>query len=277
MPILSATRGASKGYTGVDIPLFPTMLTSAADEAASTCVDVRHGGATTTVSSLDVAQGSGNIDKTPTMPHDLPLPRVHTLGSDEGIMQHNELMYLVTKLLDRVVALEIDLSTTGAAVTTASASISTASPLRVSTSEDISIAEKLVYIRRSAAKDKGKAKMDESEPKQTKIKLQQRQEIDGYEATIRLQEQLDEDERNRITRRLSFDELKNLFETIMRRVGSFVPMETKTKREVIELATGSSKRDAEEELDQGSSKRQRTGDNSKPGEESKEKEDDELS
>ncbi|GKD15694.1 hypothetical protein Tco_1200101 [Tanacetum coccineum] len=74
-----------------------------------------------------------------------------------------------------------DVSIVGAAVTTAGASISTASPSRVSTAEDISTAETLVYIRRSAAKDKGKAKMDKSEPEQTKIKLQQRQEIAGYE------------------------------------------------------------------------------------------------
>ncbi|GJX08583.1 putative ribonuclease H-like domain-containing protein [Tanacetum coccineum] len=57
-------------------------------------------------------QGSGNIDKTPTMPHVSPLPRVHILGSDEGRMQHNELMDLVTKLSDRVVALETDLRQT---------------------------------------------------------------------------------------------------------------------------------------------------------------------
>ncbi|GJY23102.1 hypothetical protein Tco_0396760 [Tanacetum coccineum] len=47
-----------------------------------------------------------------------------------------------------------DVSTTSAAVTTAGASISTASPPRVSTAEDISTVETLVYIRRSAAKDK---------------------------------------------------------------------------------------------------------------------------
>ncbi|GJZ64431.1 putative ribonuclease H-like domain-containing protein [Tanacetum coccineum] len=93
-----------------------------------------------------------------------------------------------------------DVSTAGAAVTTASAYISTASPPRVSTAEDISIAETLVYIMRSAAKDKGKAKMDKSEPEQTKTKLQQRQEKAGYEATVRLQEQLDKEERKRIAR-----------------------------------------------------------------------------
>ncbi|GKE57167.1 hypothetical protein Tco_1496352 [Tanacetum coccineum] len=75
-------RRASKGYTGVDIPLFPTMIvqgpvvqgegstvlveqesmvpqprspsqTNIADEAASTSVDVRHGGTATIVTSLD--------------------------------------------------------------------------------------------------------------------------------------------------------------------------------------------------------------------------------
>ncbi|GJZ61965.1 hypothetical protein Tco_0618102 [Tanacetum coccineum] len=42
--------------------------------------------------------------------------------------------------------------------------------------------------------------MDESKPEQTKTKLQQRQERAGYEAAIRLQEQLDEEERKRIAR-----------------------------------------------------------------------------
>ncbi|GJT97535.1 hypothetical protein Tco_1093053 [Tanacetum coccineum] len=164
--LFSNMRRSSKGYTGVDIPLFPTILvqgpvvqgegltvpieshhtptsalstsqpsslspsrrttrheyvvpqsrsptqTNVADEAASTGVDVRHGGAATTVTSLDAGQGSGNIDKTPSMPHDSPLPRVHTLGSDEGRMQHNELMDLVTKLSDRFVSLETDLQQT---------------------------------------------------------------------------------------------------------------------------------------------------------------------
>ncbi|GKF76320.1 hypothetical protein Tco_0225764, partial [Tanacetum coccineum] len=86
--------------------------TIVADEAASTGVDVRYRGVATTVTSLDAGQGSGNIDKTLSMPHDSPLPRVHTLGSDEGRMQHNELMDLVTKLSERFVALETDLRQT---------------------------------------------------------------------------------------------------------------------------------------------------------------------
>ncbi|GKC29068.1 hypothetical protein Tco_1036362 [Tanacetum coccineum] len=161
-----ALMGISKGYNGVDIPLFPTMLvqgliiqgegstilveshhtptvapstlqphisptlrspirqetkvpqlsspphTNVADKAASIGVDVRHGGAATTVTSLDAGQGSGNINKTPSMPYDSPLLRGHTLGSDEGRMQQHELMDLVTKLSDRCEALETDLRQT---------------------------------------------------------------------------------------------------------------------------------------------------------------------
>ncbi|GJR77807.1 hypothetical protein Tco_0090172 [Tanacetum coccineum] len=48
-------------------------------------------------------------------------------------------------------------STANAAVTTASV-VSTASPTKVSTVDDINLAETLVYIRRSASKDKGARK-----------------------------------------------------------------------------------------------------------------------
>nr|GEY30046.1 hypothetical protein [Tanacetum cinerariifolium] len=239
-------------------------LTNVANETASIGVDVRHKRAATTITSLDVGQSGGDINKTPSIPYDLPLPRVHTLGSDEGRIQHNELMDLVTKLSDRVVALETDLkqtkkvydaaytklimkgrkideidqdpnisliqhdaeiqgrydqdmefnlnfdaakevsttekevstaepvSTSGAAVTTASIDISPARPTRrVSTTDDIAMAETLVNIRRSAAKDKGKDIMTESKPIHTKTKLQQEQEILGYEAAVRLKEELD--------------------------------------------------------------------------------------
>ncbi|GKA22616.1 hypothetical protein Tco_0708578, partial [Tanacetum coccineum] len=173
------------------------------------------------------------------MPHDSPLPRVHTLGSDEGRMQPNELMELVTKLSDRVAVLENDLKQTkkthGAAFTklikkmihhdaqtqgrqeydlepnfkftaseevyTAEPDISTANvPVSTAGAEVSTAAKNLVYIRRSAAKRKykGKAKVEESEPTQTKTKIQQEQERLGFEEAQRLQEQFDEEERQRI-------------------------------------------------------------------------------
>ncbi|GJT72435.1 hypothetical protein Tco_1031721 [Tanacetum coccineum] len=320
LSLMGNMKRASKGYTGENIPLFPAMIVQGlvvqgegsthpprspthsliADEAASTGVDIIYGGATTTVTSLEAGQGSGNIDKTPTMPYDSPLPRVNTLGSDEGSMTLQELMVFCTTLSKKVESLETDLkqtkltygaaytklikkikklenkvkssqarrrariivsndeddledpskqgrkiaetdqdpailldvstskpvSTAGVAVTTASvAVVSTASPTRrVSTANDITMAETLVYIRKSAAKDKGKGKMDESELVQTKTKLQQEQERLGYEAVFRLQAKLEE-------------------------------KESEVDRAVPGLAAGSSKGDVEEELDKESSKR----------------------
>nr|GEV79081.1 hypothetical protein [Tanacetum cinerariifolium] len=319
-----------------------------AGEAVLIGVDVRHGGAVTTVTSLDAGESSGNINKTPSKPHDSLLPRVHTLGSDDGRMQHNELMDLVTKLSNRVVALETDLkqtkkvyssaytklimkgrydqdidfnldfdtakefstaekevstvkpaSTAGAAVTTASVDVSPTPTRRVSTADDITMAEILVYIRKSAAKDKGKGIMTKSEPVQTKTNLQQEQKRLGYEAAVRLQEELDEEERQRMTkvhqatqsfteeewenirarqlRGYSFDELKTLFETTMRRVNTFVPMESEVDRVVSEFAARSLKSGAEEELDQGSSKRKKTSESSKLAEASRDNDANELS
>ncbi|GJX26177.1 putative ribonuclease H-like domain-containing protein [Tanacetum coccineum] len=175
-----------------------------------------------------------------TMPHDSPLPRVHSLGSDEGSMTLHELMVLCTTLSKKVESLESDLkqtkltyedegnledpskqgrkiaqldedefttpeevytaepdiSTANVRVSTAGAEVSTASP-KVKT-----VAESLVYIRRNATKrkDKGKAIMKEVEPIQKKTKLQLEKERLGYEEALRLQEQLDEEERQRIAR-----------------------------------------------------------------------------
>ncbi|GJV14436.1 hypothetical protein Tco_1359759 [Tanacetum coccineum] len=212
------------------------------------------------------------VEEAATMPHDLPLPRVHSLRSNEGSMTLHELTVLCTTLSKKVESLESDLkqtkltygaaytkfimkvkklenriksskarrrvrlivsedevqmgaqtkgrhehdlepdfeftapkvvytaetdiSTTNVPVSIAGAEVSTASP------EVKTAAESLVYIRRSAAKrkDKGKAIMKEVEPVQKKTKLQLEQERLGYEEALRLQEQLDEEERQRITR-----------------------------------------------------------------------------
>ncbi|GJU24872.1 putative ribonuclease H-like domain-containing protein [Tanacetum coccineum] len=82
-------------------------------------------------------------------------------------------------------------------VSTAKKDVSTAKP--VSTA---SAAITTASVAVSTAKDKGKAKMDESESKttQTKTKLQQEQERLCYEAAVRLQAELEEEERQRIAR-----------------------------------------------------------------------------
>ncbi|GJV23210.1 hypothetical protein Tco_1375905 [Tanacetum coccineum] len=63
----------------------------------------------------------------------------------------------------------------------------------------------------------------------------------------------------------------------MRRVHTFVPMESESERVNPELAARSSKRDLEEELLQESLKRLKTGESSVPAEEPKNKEEEELS
>ncbi|GKC49353.1 hypothetical protein Tco_1072098, partial [Tanacetum coccineum] len=57
--------------------------------------------------------------ETATMPHDSPLPVGHTPRSDESRLKHDELMELVTKLSDRVVAVEEDLKQTKKTYSTA--------------------------------------------------------------------------------------------------------------------------------------------------------------
>ncbi|GJZ91887.1 hypothetical protein Tco_0663952 [Tanacetum coccineum] len=51
-------------------------------------------------------------EETATMPHDSPLPRVHTLRSDEGSLTLNELIVLCTTLSKKVESLESDLKQT---------------------------------------------------------------------------------------------------------------------------------------------------------------------
>nr|GEU92676.1 putative ribonuclease H-like domain-containing protein [Tanacetum cinerariifolium] len=307
-----------------------TPHTNVVDEAASTGVDVRHGGAATTITSLDAGHGNGNINKTSSIPYDSPLLRVYTRVRNEGRMQHNELMDLVIKLPDKVVALETNLkqtkkvygaaytklimkgrsidesdqdpdvsliqhdaeiqgrydqdmefnldfdaakevfnaekevstadpvSTAGAAVTTASVDVSLSSPTRrVFAIDDITMAKTLVYIQRSAAKDKGKGIMIKSEPVQTKTKLQVHEVAQSFIEeeweNIRARVKADEE----LTQRLLVGKgtSTTLLETTMRRVNTFVPIESEVDRAVPEFAAGSLKRFAEEELDQGSYKR----------------------
>ncbi|GJW13666.1 hypothetical protein Tco_0017799 [Tanacetum coccineum] len=85
----------------------------------------------------------------------------------------------------------------------------------------------------------------------------------------------------------SFEGIQMLFEKEIKRVNLFLDMdaelvkgnetiESEVDKAVPKLAAGSSKRAAEEELDQESSKRQKTGESSELAEEPRDKEADEL-
>ncbi|GJZ65664.1 hypothetical protein Tco_0622360 [Tanacetum coccineum] len=142
-------------------------------------------------------------------------------------------------------------STAGAAVTTASVAVSTTRNTGVSTADDITIAETLVYIRKSAAKDK---------------------------VAVRLHAELEEEERQRIARVHESASSFNVeeWEDIQARVEADEEL-VEVDRAVLKLTVESSKRDIEEELDQESSKRQKSGESPELAEEPIDKEADELS
>ncbi|GJV46225.1 hypothetical protein Tco_1430761 [Tanacetum coccineum] len=137
---------------------------------ASIGVDDRHGGAATTVSGLEAGQGKDSFNQG---------RKITEIDEDLDIS-----LFTVP---EEVYTAEPDISTANVPVSTAGAEVSTA-------------AESLVYIKRSAAKrkDKGKAIVEEYEPTQTKTKIQLEQERLGFEKAQRLQEQFDEEERQRI-------------------------------------------------------------------------------
>nr|GEW60191.1 hypothetical protein [Tanacetum cinerariifolium] len=331
--------------------------TNVAYEAASTGVDVRHGGVATTVTRLDVGHGSVWHYKELMVFYTTLSKKVESLEKD---LKQTKQIYgaAYTKLIkkERKIAVidqdpaislvqhdaqtqgrygqDIEYDTSIFDTTTAGAKISTTSleVKTVSVSVDDTTAETLVYIRRSEAKakDKGKGIMEESGSpmiKTKRTKRQQEQERLGLEAVVKLHEELDEEERQRIARvheaarsfteeewedirarfradeeaeakrnkpitqaqqrtymsnyikhmtnyklqqlkKLSFDEIKDLFEITMRRINTFVPMKTKVRRGVPELVADSSqvavreargtKRAAEEEHGHESSKKQKS-------------------
>ncbi|GJS15075.1 hypothetical protein Tco_0409547 [Tanacetum coccineum] len=215
----------------VEIPQsnFPTQ-TPVANEATFTCVDVVHGRAVTTVFSIDTGQGSSNITKSPTMPHDLPLPRGHTLGRDEGSMTLHELTVLCiqlshntvkasqarrrTKIISsddeedlvvedpskhgRSIIEEMDLDA-GISLVPLHVEVQGSPQRHVDTTvDDLTLVKTLMEIKKSAAKAKGKAKMDETESLR---KMKQREQVQisrDAEVAQKLQEEFDAAERQRM-------------------------------------------------------------------------------
>nr|GEU67821.1 hypothetical protein [Tanacetum cinerariifolium] len=95
--LFSNMRRASKGYSGVDVPLFPTMLVQG-----------------------PILQSEPKIlpppilspSRVPTPLHDSPLSGGNTPGSEEGRMTLNKLTVLYTSLSKKVESLESDLKQT---------------------------------------------------------------------------------------------------------------------------------------------------------------------
>ncbi|GJW30341.1 hypothetical protein Tco_0047216 [Tanacetum coccineum] len=114
--LFSNMRRASKGYTGVNTPLFRTMLVQGQNiqGEGSTILVESHHTPTSASSTSQPPTSSPSMQTTNAapMPHDSPIPRVHSLGSDEGSLTLNELTVLCTQLLTKVASLEEDLKQT---------------------------------------------------------------------------------------------------------------------------------------------------------------------
>ncbi|GJR77153.1 hypothetical protein Tco_0089518 [Tanacetum coccineum] len=289
-----------------ELPQTSEPIPNVPDEAVYEEWDDRVERATTTAASLDAEQASGNINRTqsttipnvplpqgigaggsprcqeatggsiaqtrpervPTPPYDSPIPRVNTLKSDEGALPKGEeirKLSSLTKLEEEQRLCQEDqpedqlgVFSLAKVLADAAKNVHTYTRRRreVSTgSGGVSTAEESVSI------------VGASMPVSTAGMVQ---EVNKDKAAMRLQEQLDEEERQRIARMhedaksfnieewenikatielLSFDELKVLLETTTRRVQTFHPIESEGDKTVLELTTGSLKRDAEVELD----------------------------
>ncbi|GKB23782.1 hypothetical protein Tco_0863183 [Tanacetum coccineum] len=178
-----------------------------------------------------------------------------------------------------------DLETQGSApVATADVSVSTVEPSAHPTTtttttpiedEYLTIAQTLMKMKNEKSKAKGVTIQEPSESgtrtlqaeldKEARLKREREEEASkavniaewddvqamkdaDYELAIKLQ--AEEQGGYLLKKGYSFDEIKTLFETTMKKVNTFVPIESEVDRAVPELAAGSSKRDAKEELDQ---------------------------
>ncbi|GJZ18253.1 hypothetical protein Tco_0554376 [Tanacetum coccineum] len=137
MKVFNNMKRPTKGYSGQEVALFPTMLdvtapsTSPSRITSSPSHSPEHSPSPTPSPSPEPTPDHTTADVTqpsptqpsPTLPspgaehhfptpHDSPLHAVHSHGSDEGSLKLNELMNLVTKLSDRIGVLEADLMKT---------------------------------------------------------------------------------------------------------------------------------------------------------------------
>nr|GEU48895.1 hypothetical protein [Tanacetum cinerariifolium] len=106
-------KRVSRGYSWVEFPLFPIMLTAPETSpsritSSPSLLPQIH----VSPSQPQNTQPTPDVKEPVSMPHDSPLLSVHLLKSNEGSMQQNELTNLVTKLTDRVAVLENDLQQT---------------------------------------------------------------------------------------------------------------------------------------------------------------------
>ncbi|GJX70965.1 putative ribonuclease H-like domain-containing protein [Tanacetum coccineum] len=112
-----ALMRASKGYSGVDILLFPTMLTTPESSpskmtSSPSLSPQTHPSTSQPPSTPQSNQTTPVTEEATLMPHESPLQSVYLLGRDEGSLSLNELTNLCTSLSKKVESLESELKQT---------------------------------------------------------------------------------------------------------------------------------------------------------------------
>ncbi|GJX43389.1 hypothetical protein Tco_0260065 [Tanacetum coccineum] len=108
--VFSNMRRLTKGYTGVEIRLFPTMLTSPTPSSSPSRITSSPSlSSEPSIEPTFEPQPSTDAEYHVPSPNESPLHDVHSHGSDEGCLKLIELMNLVTKLSERIGVLEDDL------------------------------------------------------------------------------------------------------------------------------------------------------------------------
>ncbi|GKD80009.1 hypothetical protein Tco_1342630 [Tanacetum coccineum] len=121
--VFSNMKRISRGYSGVEVPLFPTMLNapttspSRITSSPSLSPEPFHHLINTSTSAPSTSQpqhsqSSPDAEETIPTPHESPLHSVHSLGRDEGSQSLHELTVLCTTLSKKVEGLESDLKHT---------------------------------------------------------------------------------------------------------------------------------------------------------------------
>ncbi|GJR02099.1 putative ribonuclease H-like domain-containing protein [Tanacetum coccineum] len=256
-----ALMGVSRGYSGVDIPLFPTMITAPETShfriTSSPSLSPQH----TPVSTPSTSQPP-NTQPTPVteepapMPHESPLKSVHLLGRDEGSLSLNELTDLCTSLSKKVEEDEIapeDSSKQGRKIfdidedpnislrknnllelvedirsgEKGASEVSIAN-IAVTTAEVSTAAENLVYIRRSAEKKKG-VLCD------TRFHAQQNRSFFVVEVRKNMCTYLKNQGGYKMSyfKGMTYEEIRPIFEKVWDQNHTFIPMDSEIEKEVM--------------------------------------------
>ncbi|GJS66970.1 hypothetical protein Tco_0681534 [Tanacetum coccineum] len=268
------------------LPRTSEPIPNVSDEAVYEEWNDRVERATTTAASLDAEQASGNINRTQSMAMpNVPLPQgigvVNTLRSDEGSMTLQELMVLCTTLSKKVESLEADLKQTkkGRMIKEIDQDAGVTLVTPTHSQEDQPEDQLGVFSTTKEEWENIRVRVKADEELSRRLQAEERNKYSEVNQAKMLQ-----------LKRYSFDEFKELFETIMKNVHTFVPMETEDRGRASELAAGSSqetiidsaevrstKKDAEAELDHECSKRQKTNEASGSVQEQPEEEEKDLS